>query len=118
MCGSKSLREPGYAGDYGKAECIQLLGCTWENTDGTKLRNPYLGATCTGSPRGCEALNDVLLCEREYGCSWSRPKCSGAPVEACGSNAVSLDPTQMIVHPKQSKFRCEQRGCTFTPVGG
>lgn len=117
VCGSKSLREPGYAGDYGKADCIQLLGCTWVNVDGTTLQNPYLGAECTGSPRACATLDDLLLCEKEYGCSWLSSKCSGTPGESCSGNSVSTDPTRLIMHPKQSKFRCEQRGCTFTPPG-
>lgn len=126
-CTSVPTYEPGTRGDYGKLDCVTVLGCTWVNPDGSTEANPDLGATCGGAPKPCNELGK-LDCHESNGCKWfdqsAKEVCGNADMyentqPACSSRSYGTDIRNVDTHPGQVKYRClSQPGCTWTRADG
>lgn len=123
-CASRTGYDAGATGDWGKADCLQILGCVWENPDGTELAHPDLGGSCSGEPVACTELAQNG-CNADSNCEWS------FQAGVCGFRdiyerkqrdcefEVSTDVTTMTTHPQEASWACISRpGCVFTRRDG
>ena len=114
-------------GDYGKKECITILGCTWENPDGTTQVNPELEGRCSGTPKPCKDHPSVS-CTETNGCKWYSDTLPGVCGNAdiykntqpqCTPTTVGMDIRTTGTHPETVKRTCLlQPGCIWTRADG
>jgi hypothetical protein len=144
-CGSQPNCESSYSGacserrysgppscgaETEKSQCVAIIGCTWQNPDGTK--EAIVHGTCEGDAAPCDGLTETE-CGAQPGyvglraCRWERTDYNGTFITrcvkegsetACGSFSASAPApdASYVRHPSEAKSKCETRkGCTWKP---
>lgn len=117
-----------YGLDYGKRGCVDTIGCSWTNDDGSVERNAYLGGECFGTAVKCSAL-DETRCNAQLGCKYSSAAPKGcdpansrdplANYTACDEYTPTSNPADARAHPTALHGSCLAKiGCSYRLAGG
>src|SRR5262249_47732159 len=116
--------------DLDRSDCVEAVGCTWQDPDGTRGTVEY--GTCEGTATSCSDITDETTCTAQPSyaglgsspCQWYAYDVGGhcsdvssaAPDCSSFSGLPASSTDQHYLHPATQKYACSRRaGCTWKP---